>query len=358
MPEANAETSHVLLVIPSGTEARGMAEALGELPATLETADNIFLAVSRFTARPADVVVLGLAHIDDRDLQRAIPLFREIRPGVFLLLAFPPRRRDSAVKALALGADGYILEPFYLRELTELVRRGLVRSRLEVETSPGSEEEQLEKLAGAIGHAVRNPLQIIELLLSQEEVEADEIRQEMQRIELVAEELLAFARRTEIQKVPVDLNEVVKETVPLTGNRRRRFRRKLDQELPSVAGDAKRLALAFSALAGMANARGKEGRLEVTTAKEGGDGVRVAFRAPDLLLSREERAVFFRPFSGPVQGEVGLSAAAAEGIILSHRGEITLESREGEGTTVTLRFPASGAPAALDREKGARAKGE
>jgi len=335
-----------------------MTEALAELPATIETADHVFQAISRFTAHPADVVVLGLAHIDDRDLSRAIPLLREIRPGVYILLAFPSRRRESAVQALDLGADGYIPEPFYLRELSNLVRRGLLRARGVPASTAGLDDDELEKLAGAIGHAVGNPLQIIEFQLDQEEIAAEEIRHEAKRIASVAEELLAFARRTEVRVVPLDLNRIVKEAVPLTGRRRKRFDRQLADGLPSVDGDAPRLTLAFSSLAAMAGARGPDGRLVVTTSKDGGDRVSIVFRAPELLLSPEERRGFFRPFSGPVRGEVGLRAAAAEGIILSHRGEISLTSREGEGTTVTVRLPVSGVAAARRTEKGARTKGE
>jgi len=340
--EERSEIPHVLLVYPLGSERRGMVEALGELSASLETADHLFTAISRFTARPADVVVLGLAALDDRDVERAIPLFRDLRPDVHLLLAFPPRRRESAVKALGLGADAYVLEPFYLRELVDLVRRGLLRKGPAITGETTLEDQDLEKLAGAIGHAVGNPLQIIEFQLSQDVIEAEEVRQETKRIAAVAEELLAYARQKEMQAAVLDVNRLVKETVPLTGKLRKRFHRELAGDLPAIDGDARQIRLAFSTFAGMADARGSEERLRVETAESADGWVEIVFHAPDLHLTPEEERDFFREFSALLAGEVGLRAATAKGIILSHGGEVVLASLGGEGTTVTVRLPVNG----------------
>ena len=46
-----------------------------------------------------------------------------------------------------------------------------------------------------------------------------------------------------------------------------------------------------------------------------------------------------------------------DGIILSHRGEISLSSREGEGTEVALRLPDGMSEVEGVEEKGAQAKG-
>jgi signal transduction histidine kinase len=337
-----------------------MADALDALEVSVETEENILLAVSKFTARPADLVVLGLAHLDDRDLRGVISVFRKLRPGVYILLAFPPRRRDSAVKALTFGADSYILEPFYLGEFSELVRRGLIRARVVPTDTPPSDAEGLEKLAAAVAHAVNNPLQILEFLLSDEAEstpDADEIRHETARVAAVVEELLAFAHRDEVRTVEVDLNRVVSDAVPTRGGKRL-IRRKLADDPPSVEGDPAKLTLAFRALAGLARARGTLERLEVVTGRSETDAATVTYRARDLVLTPDERRELFRPFGGPVQGELGLLAAAAEGILRAHGAKIETASTEADGTTVTIRFPKAGALARREPEEGARTKGE
>ncbi|MEN8149720.1 MAG: hypothetical protein ABFS86_07840, partial [Planctomycetota bacterium] len=275
-----------------------------------------------------------------------IPLFREIRPDVHILLAFPPRRRESAVRALALGADAYVLEPFYLRELVDLVRRGLDRQGpAPEEGAPGP--EFLEELAARLGHLIGNPLQIIELQLDQEDLDPSEIREELGRIGPIASEIEDYAERNRLTWDIADVNQILKEVVSRRGRGRERFRRDLDDDLPKIRGDAARLRTAFANLAAMADARGPDGHLTVSTGLEGVAHVTISFHAPDLIPTAEEKRDFFEPFRGPICGHVGLRAAAAKSIILSHGGTVEVTSRADEAATVMVALP-------VDRRADAR----
>ena len=119
MAEARA-VPRVLLIYPRGPSARGMQDTLLAEDITTDLAEDVFSAVSTYAANPSDLVVLGLNSLEERDLE-VVRVLREIRAEVYILLAFPAHLRDRAVKALALGADSYILEPFYLAEFLDIV---------------------------------------------------------------------------------------------------------------------------------------------------------------------------------------------------------------------------------------------
>jgi len=317
-------------------------------------AESVFSAVSRFQQNPADLVVLGLDGLEERDLE-VVRVLREIRPEVYVLLAFPSPLRDRAVKALAIGADSYILEPFYLGEFLDFVRRGLERTRRARRVPPGTEGEDLERLAAAVAHAVRNPLQIIELMLSDDaegETDPSDVREETDRVNEVVKELIGFAHRARIDRSTVSLNDVMKEIVHPPGGRLRRVRRDLAPDLPPISGDPERLRAAFGALASLS---GEDGRLEVRTEITPRGRLRATVRLADLTLSEDERDALFLPFRSRVPGTVGLAAATAKATFDAHDAETAVQSRDGDGTTVRIDFPVvEGAP----RREGERARGK
>lgn len=340
------EHGRVLIVYPPGATARGMADALANEGVHSDTVENVYRAVSAFTANRPDLVVLGLAGLDDRDLE-AIRVLRELSPDVYLLLAFPSGQRDRAVKALALGADSYILEPFYLGEFLDIVRRGLERAGAgrRSEGLPAADDEGLERLAGAVAHAINNPLQILELMLTDEEggPDREEFRQETRRIGAVVKELLAFSRRAEAPTTNVDVNELIRETLPETDAEPGPIRHELAEDLPRVPANPEALRAAIVAFDGLAGAASSGDRLVVRTALEPGRSrrpVRLDFSAPELLLTSEEVRDLFHPFAGPMQGAVGLAGATAHAVVEALGGEIRVESRKGRGTEISVRLPA------------------
>ena len=330
----------VLLIYPSGATARGMADALQGEKIAVEAVENVYKAISSFTARPADLVLIGLGDVDERDLE-VIRVLRELNPEVYVVLSFPTAHRDRAVRALALGADSYLLEPFYLGEFLDLVRRGLVRSTRGTVAGNG---EDLERLAGAVAHAINNPLQILELLLTDDGgsgPDPEEFRHEAERVKEVVNELLSFARREENRPEPLDLNALVRETFPPEDDLRTRIRTDLAEDLPEIVADPIGMRRVLRALSLLSHARGQGGPLEISTvAPEGARGrVTLRVRASELLLSDEEQDSMFQPFAGPIQGVVGLSGATAGALIRANGGTVAVESREGEGTTVAIGLP-------------------
>ena len=328
------ETADVLLVYPPGATRRAMEDALSAEGINCVVADGVLRAVTRFSESPADLVVLGLRNLADRDLD-VLGVLRERSPGVHVLLAFPSSVRERAVKALASGADCYILEPFYLSEFVELVRRGLERARLRADDRGDAEPE---RLAVAVAEVINNRLQILELLLTdfaEGATEPEEIRDETYRIKEVAEELLAFARKEEYRPVRVDLNRMIETLLSTQPAMETVAIDRLGEDVPEIEGDPRGLASLVVALSGMAGG----GRLEIASGTDEAGRAVLTVWAPDLVLDEKEVAAFFEPFVGPAGGAVGLAAATAKGVIEAHGAVAKIESREATGTAVTVRFP-------------------
>jgi signal transduction histidine kinase len=323
-----------------------MEDALSHEGILVTTAPDVFSAVSRLTSTPADAVVLSLATLDERDLD-VLRFFRERRPPLFILASFPPERRELAVKALAKGADAYLLEPFYLGEFLDLVRRGLerlpARQAPPDARPPRAVERELERLSGGVAHAINNPLQILKLLLSDGTVsDAAEFQQEITRIHDVADELLAFSRRRDFAPRPDgDVNHAVRQglepSYPGLSGVETTF-----GELAPLSADEGKLAEAFGIYAGLCAVRGPRLPMSVATSMSAGPpapGIVVKYTVRELLLSRAEIAGHAEPFTSIFAGEVGLEGTTASEIIRMHGGTVDLRSAPGDGTVLTVWLP-------------------
>ncbi|HEV7991760.1 MAG TPA: ATP-binding protein [Gemmatimonadaceae bacterium] len=219
------------------------------------------------------------------------------------------------------------------------------------------------ELVAGVAHEVNNPLSSIsafaQLLLRDESLTAtqresvDVIRAETMRASQVVKDLLAFARRSEPQRVPIDLNGVVARTLRMRqyqfAEASVRVEQILATELSSVLGDARQLQqvclnLVTNAVQAMASRGG--GRLVVrTTAAEGSVMLEIADTGPGISASA--RAHIFEPFfTTKSEGEgTGLGLSVSYGIVSAHGGTIEVAETGPEGTTFRVTLPAASARA-------------
>ncbi len=180
-------TGRILLVHESAGTRALLADLLGREGLDVEAVDSTYACMDRFVDAPADVVVVGLADVDEAELD-LIPALKREEGAPRVLVTFPGPRREMAVRALSKGADGYVLEPFYRDEVV-----GLVRGLLPREPGP---YYALSHLAREVAHAVNNPLQVVALLLMKEKVTKQElltaIPGQTARIEAVVRHLREF----------------------------------------------------------------------------------------------------------------------------------------------------------------------
>jgi DNA-binding response OmpR family regulator len=144
---------------------------------SVEAIDSTYRCMARVVEDPADLVVLGLAGISDVELE-LVPALREERNAPRIVVIFPPSLREMAARALSMGADTYLLEPFYSTELQRVVASLLEPAGAPpLRALPAPQTGALQQLAQEVAHAVNNPLQIVRLLLDKKNVTKKELEE-------------------------------------------------------------------------------------------------------------------------------------------------------------------------------------
>ncbi len=218
------------------------------------------------------------------------------------------------------------------------------------------------QLAAGLAHELRNPLTSVKTILqladAPEELtgrDLDVLKQEMTRLEEAVQTFLDFARPPRPDKRPVDLDELLTETVELVRRRAEQNRIDLDYrpaEQPIVAvADATQvrqvvLNLLLNALDAVSS--GGAVRLESGIDSEravphrrrrrrGWAAVRVADTGkglPDGLADR-----IFEPFMSTKESGTGLGLSICKRIVEAHGGEITAADGPDGGAVFTFRLP-------------------
>jgi two-component system sensor histidine kinase HydH len=167
--------------------------------------------------------------------------------------------------------------------------------------------------------------------------------QEVDRLNRVVSGLLEFARPDAVTLAPVALAPVVERALRLcswdAAGKSIDVRFDSDPELPPVSADEDKLTQALLNLfINAVQAMGRGGRLRVSTgAAASGAILRVEDTgggiAPDALAS------VFDPYVTTKPAGTGLGLALVHRIVEQHGGEISVESRIGEGSVFTLFLP-------------------
>jgi PAS domain S-box-containing protein len=272
-----------------------------------------------------------------------------------------------------------------LRDLNETLEQRVVERAAELALAQealrqAQKMEAMGQLTGGVAHDFNNLLTPIigsldllhrkELGGPREQRLVEGALQSAERAKTLVQRLLAFARRQPLQPGPVDVPELVRGMVDLvasTSGPQIRIDTRLDEPLPFARADGNQLEMAILNLAVNArDAMAGGGTLTIAaTAEAVGPGGReglapgryVRLSVADTGIGMDEatlrRAV--EPFfstKGVGRG-TGLGLSMVHGLAAQLGGALTLESREGEGTTAALWLPVSdeaAAPAALRRE--------
>ncbi len=285
---------------------------------------------------------------------------------------------ETAVEAMKAGAHDYILKhrlgrlaPAVRRELRESeVRRE--RRQLEDRLRRAQKLESLGLLAGGVAHDFNNLLTGIlgnaslALDLTPETAVTREMLNDIirasERAADLTRQLLAYAGKGNFVVEPVNLSSLVREISDLirsSAPRNVTLELDLQPNVPAIEADATQMQqLVMNLILNAAEAAGERpGEVRISTGvcliapgepvtqyrpdpPPPGTYVTVQVSDDGCGMTEAVQVQVFDPFFTTKFTGRGLGLSAALGIVRSHRGAISVESKEGVGSTFTVLLPA------------------
>jgi len=178
----------------------------------------------------------------------------------------------------------------------------------------------------------------------------DESLEGTHRVSKIVKDLKSFARVHEEDIEAVDLNEVIDATLTILRNELK-YKTKIIKgygDLPHVSCFVQKMSQAFMNIITNASQAIKEnGTITIVTkhikndSREPGEFIELNFKDNGVGIPKENLTKIFDPFftTKPAGVGTGLGLKITYDIIKAHGGTITVESKEGEGTTFIIRLP-------------------
>lgn len=208
------------------------------------------------------------------------------------------------------------------------------------------------ELASNVAHEINNPLTSIigftELIKDEGDVNIiknrlDIIEKESMRARDIVRELLHFARKRPLQLTALNMNEALKDVIPLVESQARMNHVELVEEygeLPETVGDPNQLKQVFINIINNAIfAMTEGGKLTLSTSLQG-EYIIIKFKDSGHGIPKDVLRRIFEPFYTTKKDKgTGLGLSISYRIVQEHGGRIDVESSEGQGTTFTIRIP-------------------
>jgi two-component system NtrC family sensor kinase len=232
------------------------------------------------------------------------------------------------------------------------------------ETLQHTQQELLHKerlasmgqLAAGVAHEINNPLGTILLysdVLYKELPEDDPHRADLKmiidetnRCKTIVADLLNFARQHEVMAKVMNLHDLLDEVLKGLAKQPKfegvRVEKEYAKDLPFIMADPDQLRQVFIILLdNAAEAIETSGTITICTRPADEYWVEIRISDTGCGIAEENLSKIFSPFftTKPLGQGTGLGLSIAYGIIKMHRGQINLQSKLGEGTTVTITLP-------------------
>lgn len=221
------------------------------------------------------------------------------------------------------------------------------------------------KLAASIAHEFGSPIVAIRLFIvnmlmrgrlkkGEDEMAAMAV-DECDRIKGLIKNLQDFNRPTTGKLAAVNIHEILDSMILLCNKNfdqhQITIHRNYAPVLPDVLGVADQLKqVVLNLFNNSTQAMGDAGGSITITTHQVGDMIQIDVKDTGKGIKREHRDAIFQPFfstKDEVEG-TGLGLAVIYGIIKRHNGRIDVVSREGRGTTMSIRLPIyNGEPAGI-----------
>jgi signal transduction histidine kinase len=245
----------------------------------------------------------------------------------------------------------------------EMVERLSEKRQLEERLHFAERSTALGRLASAVAHEIRNPLNFINLSIDhvrERMAPADpgskgdfdrilrNMKSEISRLNRLVGDFLSFGKPMRLDIRPCALDEVLREVASLVDHKARDQGITLEVQaaanLPRVTADPELLKTCFlNLMINAVDAMPEGGLLAVgireRETEEGGREVEVHVSDTGSGMTPEAVTSAFEPYFSTKDAGLGLGLALTRKIVSDHGGSIVLESGASGGTTARIRLP-------------------
>jgi nitrogen fixation/metabolism regulation signal transduction histidine kinase len=238
----------------------------------------------------------------------------------------------------------------------------LARAReLETQLHQAEKGAVVGRLAAAIAHEIRNPLNYINLTLDHLRSSfspndpanratfirlTDQLKTEVARINRHITDFLKYSRPSKLEFQDVDLRAEAEDALRLVEGRAEEcgIETKIiqDGKLAAVLADRESLRSVFTNL--VINAveaiDGDGGSISITLSNTEANSVKVEISDSGCGIAAQDISKVFEPYFSTKETGTGLGLAIVKKAIDDHGGTISVASKEGSGTTFTIILPA------------------
>jgi signal transduction histidine kinase len=268
----------------------------------------------------------------------------------FYVVPLVMEQREPTIAAPATAAEevGHVM---ILRDITE-------SRRTAQQTIESERLNALRLLAAGVAHEIGNPLNSLHIHLqlmersvqklhdgekAELEQSIDVARSEVNRLDSIVTQFLKAIRPSRPQLRPENVNTIVEEAVrffaPELQDREIAVEQELRSDLPSLQLDRDQMKQAFyNVIKNSVEAMHRHGTLRIRT-DLADTHVIVRFEDSGGGMSAENLSRVFEPYFTTKPSGSGLGLLIVRRIVREHGGELSIESNQGRGLTLTIRLP-------------------
>ena len=277
--------------------------------------------------------------------------WEEAKKGVYKPYEIEATGRDGRKHNLlittspVIGTNHFILVQ---RDITEF-------KNLEKKLYDSQKLAALGQLSAGIAHEIRNPLSSIkmslQILTKRINPEGNDLKRfriaekEVEHLEMLVNDILAFAKPVEPRKAPVDLSKVLEQAIALSEkgitDKKIEVQTRFD-DVPHVTVDAAMMTDAFiNIIRNSVEASNDNSKIKVTLryTYESRQSVAVEIEDSGSGIDEQDMPHIFNPFFTRKNYGTGLGLSLVKKIIDIHQGTIEVFSKKNEGTKVLIILP-------------------
>lgn len=247
------------------------------------------------------------------------------------------------------------------RQFNEMTAELEKTSELELQLKESEKSAVVGRLASAIAHEIRNPLNYINLTLdhlrakfapTDEKQHVDfekltaQLKTEVGRINRQISDFLRYSRPAKLNLQPLEAGALIADSLRIVEPQAAEQNIEIDfteyENTPKIIGDAEVLRSVFSNLfINAVQAMEKDGgKLQVEISNESGLAI-IEIADTGEGIPTENLDKIFEPYFSTKETGTGLGLAIVKKIVDDHGGTISVESKPNEGTKFTVKLPTS-----------------